>query len=124
MRNRFKIGALAILLSGMGVAHADSMTGATLRDWIASNDGALHLAASMYIVGVSDDDALLQVAQRRGFMNADPAPIHVCPARQKAKGEELRTSVARFIDEKPEYRKEAAVFAVRGALSRDYPCAN
>ncbi|MBJ9895253.1 Rap1a/Tai family immunity protein [Burkholderia cenocepacia] len=124
MRIRFKAATAAALLAASIVAHAEPMNGAKLREWIASDDGALHLAATMYIMGISDDDAFLQVGQQRGYMNADPAPIHTCPARRGAKGEALRQSVAQFIDEKPEYRKEAAILAVRGALMRDFPCKN
>ncbi|EKS9914893.1 hypothetical protein L0Z11_11405 [Burkholderia multivorans] len=123
MDTRLKTGIVATLISFSAIAHAEQMTGAKLREWIASNDGALHLAATMYIVGVSDDDAFLQVGEQEGLIKSSGGPTHTCPAR-RAKGEAMRQSVARFIDEKPEYRNEAAVLAVRGALMRDYPCSN
>ncbi|HDR9834684.1 TPA: hypothetical protein QDC51_001448 [Burkholderia multivorans] len=121
MRAHLRAAMATALLSTAVVAHADPMTGARLREWIASDDGALHLAATMYITGVSDDDALLQAGQRKGLADRQPALAHACPAR-RANGEALRRSVARFIDENPEYRNEAAVVSVRRALTRDYPC--
>ncbi|MCA8427835.1 hypothetical protein LGN30_32115 [Burkholderia seminalis] len=121
MLTRLKFaGAAALLVSSIG-AHAEITTGAKLQEWLSSNDGALHLAATMYIVGVLDDDGVLQAAEMKGLMKPDQAPRHLC-ASGKAKGPELQQSVARMLNERPELKRMPAVLAVRAALARDYPC--
>lgn len=122
MRIRTKAGALATALAACASLHAKTTTGDELRDWLVSNDGALRLAATMYIVGVIDDDALMQAGEMQGLVDGKSAMTHFCPTQYQAKGVALQRSVARLIDDKPEYRDTAGVFAVRAALARDYPC--
>lgn len=121
MLTRFKVAGSAALFVASMSAHAEITTGAQLQQWLTSNDGALHLAATMYIVGVLDDDGVLQAAEMKGLMKPGQAPRHLCAAG-KAKGPELQQSVARMLDERPELKGMPAVLAVREALSRDYPC--
>ncbi|MDI9684325.1 Rap1a/Tai family immunity protein [Burkholderia cenocepacia] len=101
---------------------AKTMTGGELRRWITSNDGALRLAATMYIVGVIDDDALMQAGEMQGLVEHGSGVSHFCPTQYQAKGSALQHSVARMVADKPEYRDAAGVLAVRAALARDYPC--
>ncbi|WP_107314012.1 Rap1a/Tai family immunity protein [Burkholderia metallica] len=122
MRVRTKAAAIAISLAICSGLQAKTTTGGELQDWITSNDGALRLAATMYIIGVIDDDALIQAGEMQGLSDSKSTVAHFCPTQYQAKGIALQQSVSRLVADKPEYRDAAGVFAVRAALGRDYPC--
>lgn len=111
-------GALAV-----PAANAEQLSGSKIYEWIVSNDGALNLAATAYILGVADSDSAMQGAEHYGLRSTDDAPVHSCVSG-RAKGEALRDSVRRMIDDHPALRKQHAFVAVRTALVRDYPCKN
>lgn len=113
--------SLVIVVCTAPAAHADQLTGQKLYEWIASSDGALHLAATMYIMGIADSDSAMQGAEHYGLRSTEEAPVHSC-VFGKAKGEALRSSVRRMIDDYPALKKQHAFVAVRTALVRDYPC--
>lgn len=95
------------------------MTGQQLESWINSNDGALHLAASMYVMGVVDDDAVLQAGEIRGAERS--SIVHMCPAG-KANATKLRHIVGMALQRDRELRAQPAVIVIRKAVADAYPC--
>ncbi|WP_104012070.1 Rap1a/Tai family immunity protein [Burkholderia anthinoferrum] len=96
------------------------MTGQQLESWINSNDGALHLAASMYVMGVVDDDAVLQAGEIRGLTERSSI-VHMCVAG-KANATKLRQIVGMAFQRDRELGAQPAVLVVRKAVAEAYPC--
>ncbi|MBR8366900.1 hypothetical protein KDW55_26625 [Burkholderia sp. AU19243] len=101
-------------------AEAATMTGRQLEGWINSNDGALHLAASMYVMGVVDDDAVLQASEIQGLTERSNV-VHMCAAG-KANATRLRQIVGMALQRDQELGTQPAVIVIRKAVAEAYPC--
>lgn len=96
------------------------MMGRQLESWINSNDGALHLAASMYVMGVVDDDAVLQAGENQGLTERSSV-VHMCAAG-KATATKLRQIVGMALQRDQQLGAEPAVIVIRKAVADAYPC--
>ncbi|WP_175878025.1 Rap1a/Tai family immunity protein [Burkholderia sp. BCC0097] len=101
-------------------AKAAAMTGRQLESWINSNDGALRLAASMYVMGVVDDDAVLQASEMQGLTERSSA-VHMCAA-DKANATKLRQIVGMALHRDRQLGAQPAVIVIRKAVAQAYPC--
>ncbi|MBU9441084.1 hypothetical protein KTE62_05055 [Burkholderia multivorans] len=101
-------------------AKAAAMTGRQLESWINSNDDALHLAASMYVMGVVDDDAVLQAGENQGLTERSSV-MHMCAAG-KANATKLRQIVGMALQRDRELGTQPAVIVIRKAVAEAYPC--
>lgn len=101
-------------------AQAAPMMGQQLESWINSNDGALHLAASMYVMGVVDDDAVLQAGEILGVTERSSI-VHMCVAG-KANATKLRQIVGMALQRDRQLGAQPAVIVIRKAVADAYPC--
>ncbi|WP_175761374.1 Rap1a/Tai family immunity protein [Burkholderia anthina] len=125
-----KIAAVTAVLFGTGLfvclltqplsVEAAAMTGQQLESWINSNDGALHLAASMYVMGVVDDDAVLQAGENQGLTERSSI-VHMCAAG-KANATKLRQIVGMALQRDRHLGAQPAVIVIRKAVADAYPC--
>ncbi|TPQ45793.1 Rap1a/Tai family immunity protein [Burkholderia vietnamiensis] len=96
------------------------MTGQQLESWINSNDGALHLAASMYVMGIVDDDAVLQAGENQRLTERSSI-VHMCVAG-KANATKLRQIVGMALQRDRQLGAQPAVIVIRKAVADAYPC--
>ncbi|NRD83653.1 hypothetical protein FG484_13405 [Burkholderia pseudomallei] len=113
-------GLLGCLLFPSFPAQAAPMLGRQLESWINSNDSALHLAASMYVIGVVDDDAVLQAGENQGLTDRSNI-VHMC-ASGKANATKLRQIVGMALQRDRELSAQPAGIAIRKAVADAYPC--
>ncbi|WP_175812968.1 Rap1a/Tai family immunity protein [Burkholderia contaminans] len=114
------VGLVGCLLFPPLAAQGTPMMGRQLESWINSNDGALHLAASMYVMGVVDDDAVLQAGENQGLTERSSV-VHMCAAG-KATATKLRQIVGMALQRDQQLGAEPAVIVIRKAVADAYPC--
>ncbi|WP_157768082.1 Rap1a/Tai family immunity protein [Burkholderia ambifaria] len=114
----------AVLVAGFLLlplsAKAEAMTGRQLESWINSNDGALHLAASMYVMGIVDDDAVLQAGEIQRLTERSSI-VHMCVSG-KANATKLRQIVGMALQRDRQLGAQPAVIVIRKAIAEAYPC--
>lgn len=113
-------GLVGCLLFPPLAAQATPMMGQQLESWINSNDGALHLAASMYVMGVVDDDAVLQAGENQRLTERSSV-VHMCAAG-KANATKLRQIVGMALRRDRQLGAQPAVIVIRKAVAEAYPC--
>ncbi|MCA7900723.1 hypothetical protein LGM39_15190 [Burkholderia cepacia] len=123
MHARFKVAAAIALLSATTAAHAEAITGGKLAEWINSDDGALHLASTMFITGIVDADSLNKstMAMNASVARTSYSGEHLCIPTGTAP-KDLRSKVSAFASAHPEYAALPAAVLVRRSLGESFGC--
>lgn len=119
---RFIVATATIIVANS--VTAASFSGQNLHDWLSSKDGALQLAGQMYVLGIIDSDARLDIGAKDHLAgNSGLSGSRQVCVRPGVKPSELSSLVEQRIAANPALLKQPAGYAIISELSARFPCA-